>query len=245
MAVLGAAWCALAVVAFAIGMFGKDVTGRHGGKPIGPTIAGKTAWFFMEIPALVAMPIVYAVGGERSTFGDLLVGAWLLHYGHRTLVWPWFVQHRESTLPLTTAAGGFFFNVINGVLLGWSLSGDGVFPAGWVSDPRFIAGALLFVGGATLNIASDYQLLDLRRKSTARYVMPNGGCFRFVSAPNLAGEMLEWLGFALMAWTLPGFAFALWSAANLIPRALWRHRWYRTNFDNYPRRRKAFFPGVL
>ena len=31
-------------------------------------------------------------------------------------------------------------------------------------------------------------------------------------------------------------AFTLSTAANLIPRALWRHRWYRRTFPAYPER---------
>ena len=44
---------------------------------------------------------------------------------------------------------------------------------------------------------------------------------------------------------LPALAFALWTAANLIPRALWRHRWYRRTFPDYPPSRRAVIPGVL
>lgn len=44
---------------------------------------------------------------------------------------------------------------------------------------------------------------------------------------------------------LPALAFALWTAANLIPRALWRHRWYRQTFSDYPPSRRAVIPGVL
>jgi len=31
----------------------------------------------------------------------------------------------------------------------------------------------------------------------------------------------------------------------LFPRALANHRWYRENFDNYPKERKAIIPGVI
>lgn len=44
---------------------------------------------------------------------------------------------------------------------------------------------------------------------------------------------------------LSALAFALWTAANLIPRALWRHRWYRQTFPDYPPSRRAVIPGVL
>ena len=90
-----------------------------------------------------------------------------------------------------------------------------------------------------------YSLARLRRQQQGRYVIPRGGAFRFLSSPNLTGEIVEWIGFALMAWSLPGPAFAMWTAANLIPRALWRHRWNRRTFPDYPPSRRAVIPGAL
>lgn len=119
------------------------------------------------------------------------------------------------------------------------------YPPGWFGDPRFLAGAAALLAGAALNVTSDYRVARLRARQRGRYVLPRGGAFRFLSAPNLAGEIVEWIGFALMSWSLPALAFAMWTAANLIPRALWRHRWYRETFPDYPRSRRAIIPGVL
>ena len=119
------------------------------------------------------------------------------------------------------------------------------YPREWLLDGRFIAGAVVFLTGAAVNVTSDYRLAGLRRQQQGQYVIPRGGAFRFLSSPNLTGEIVEWIGFALMAWSLPGLAFAMWTAANLIPRALWRHRWYRRTFPDYPPSRRAVIPGVL
>ncbi|MDE0023959.1 MAG: hypothetical protein OXP69_06030 [Spirochaetaceae bacterium] len=40
-------------------------------------------------------------------------------------------------------------------------------------------------------------------------------------------------------------AFAMWTIANLVPRALWRHSWYRKACADYPRRRRALLPALL
>ncbi|MGC7223654.1 3-oxo-5-alpha-steroid 4-dehydrogenase, partial [Mycobacteroides abscessus subsp. massiliense] len=70
--------------------------------------------------------------------------------------------------------------------------------------------------------------------------------FRWVSAANYLGEIILWAGWALMSWTLPGLIFVLFSIANLLPRALSIHRWYRQTFPiEYPRERKAIVPGLL
>jgi hypothetical protein len=57
--------------------------------------------------------------------------------------------------------------------------------------------------------------------------------------------MIEWAGFALATWSLSGLAFALWTAANLVPRAISHHRWYREKFPDYPAERRALIPYLL
>jgi protein-S-isoprenylcysteine O-methyltransferase Ste14 len=68
--------------------------------------------------------------------------------------------------------------------------------------------------------------------------------YRWVSCPNYLGEIIEWLGWAIATWSLPGLAFAVWVAANLIPRARAHHAWYQEHFSEYPPGRKALLPHV-
>ena len=75
--------------------------------------------------------------------------------------------------------------------------------------------------------------------------MPCGLLFRRVSCPNYLGEMIQWTGWAVATWSLAGLSFAVWTAANLVPRALAHHRWYREQFEEYPARRRAVLPFVL
>jgi hypothetical protein len=37
----------------------------------------------------------------------------------------------------------------------------------------------------------------------------------------------------------------VWTAANLVPRAVAHHRWYRERFADYPAERKALVPFLL
>jgi protein-S-isoprenylcysteine O-methyltransferase Ste14 len=76
-------------------------------------------------------------------------------------------------------------------------------------------------------------------------VIPRGGLFRWVSAPNYLGEMMEWVGFAIATWSLAGAAFAVWTIANLLPRAVSNHRWYRSKFADYPPERRALIPWIF
>ncbi len=66
-----------------------------------------------------------------------------------------------------------------------------------------------------------------------------------LSCSNHLGEIIEWTGYVIMCWNLAAVAFLAWTIANLIPRALSHHRWYKQHFGNYPARRKAVIPFVL
>jgi len=96
-----------------------------------------------------------------------------------------------------------------------------------------------------INISSDNILLGLRKGGKKGYYIPYGGLFKYVSSPNLSGEIIEWLGWAMMSWCLPSFSFALWTMANLIPRALDHHHWYKRKFADYPKDRKAVIPFLV
>jgi 3-oxo-5-alpha-steroid 4-dehydrogenase 1 len=49
----------------------------------------------------------------------------------------------------------------------------------------------------------------------------------------------------MLTWSVSGVLFLIWTIGNLFTRALAKHRWYRENFDNYPKERKAIIPGIL
>jgi protein-S-isoprenylcysteine O-methyltransferase Ste14 len=143
-------------------------------------------------------------------------------------------------MPIVVAAIGFLFNALNGYLNGrYVYSFSGGYPDDWLTDPRFIAGLLLFATGYAINRQSDRTLRRLRDNGGPEYDIPYGGFYRWVSSPNYFGEIIQWFGWALATWSLVGLVFAVWTAANLAPRALSHHRWYREYFVDYPPERKA------
>ena len=105
-------------------------------------------------------------------------------------------------------------------------------------------GVLLFLGGYALNQQSDIILRGLRAPGESGYRIPYGGAFGLVSCPNYFGELVEWLGWAMLTWSPAGLVFFLWTAANLVPRARSHHRWYQERFPDYPRDRKAVIPWL-
>lgn len=100
---------------------------------------------------------------------------------------------------------------------------------------------LLFVIGFCVNLHSDAILRRLRT-SSARYQIPYGGLFEYISAPHYLGEMVEWTGYALACNSIASLAFLVYTAANLIPRGVAHHAWYQSSFPDYPIQRKAIIP---
>ena len=115
------------------------------------------------------------------------------------------------------------------------------------SSPQFLIGMLVFFGGMFLNKFSDRQLAELGRNKTTpgSYEVPYGGAYRWVSCPNYLGEIIQWTGWAIATWSLAGGVFAIWTMANLVPRAIAHHRWYNQTFEHYPPERRALFPFLF
>jgi protein-S-isoprenylcysteine O-methyltransferase Ste14 len=96
-----------------------------------------------------------------------------------------------------------------------------------------------------INIKSDYLIVALRKENGPGYHMPSKFMHKYISAPNYFGEIIEWIGWAILTWSISGLVFALWTIANLFPRALAHHKWYQEKFSDYPKSRKAIIPGII
>lgn len=145
-------------------------------------------------------------------------------------------------MPVFIVCSAIFFNLMNGGLNGLYLGKVADYHHSWFYDWRFILGASIFVMGFCINFWADEKLMNLRKPGETGYKIPTGGLFNYISSPNLFGEIIEWTGFALMAWNLPAFSFAIWTFANLIPRAAAHHRFYLEKFSDYPVKRKRVIP---
>lgn len=233
-----------AAAAFVALQFLSAPYGRHAREGWGPTVGQRWGWFWMEIPTLAVFLPVFAMGeAAHRTVPRVLVGLWLVHYVHRTLVYPLRIRASGKRTPWVVVGMAFVFQVLNSGLNADWIAGAGHYPKAWLWDPRFVAGVALFGLGQGLNHHSDRILRNLRAPGETGYRIPYGGGFRWVSCPNYLGEILIWAGWALATWSVPGLLFLLFTCANLIPRARQNHAWYRERFADYPDR-KALFPGL-
>ncbi|WNJ19399.1 DUF1295 domain-containing protein [Pontibacter sp. G13] len=241
------AWMLLAILLLPFLVRIKAPYGRHQSRAWGPLMDNRLGWVVMELPALLVVPICFLLGEQnRNIVGYLILALWLLHYGHRTLIFPLRTRTRGKQIPIAVVAMAIVFNLVNGGFLGLQIGfAEPGYGLEWLSDPRCWMGVGLFLAGFWINWKSDDRLIHLRKPGETGYSIPYGGWFRWVSCPNHFGEIIEWVGFAMLTWSWAGLSFAVWTAANLIPRALDHHRWYQDKFAEYPKNRKAVIPFIL
>jgi 3-oxo-5-alpha-steroid 4-dehydrogenase 1 len=221
--------------------------GRYTRQGRGPTLSSPLAWVLMELPSGLTMAIMFAMGNRhQNVVAWVFLGLWEFHYAYRSLVFPWLRRANTRRMPLTIVLFAVVFNVANRYMNGrWLFALSPIKDGTWLMDPRFVAGAIVFGIGFWVHVYSDQILLRLRKPGDSGYSIPTGGAFGLVSCPNYFGELIEWSGWAMATWSLAGLGFAFWTAANLVPRAVSHHRWYRDRFPEYPRERRAVFPFVL
>lgn len=239
-------WLALAIAVHITMFFVTAPFGRHTSEKWGPMVNNKLGWFIMELPSLGIM-LYYLIAGTYSFESNvwILFLCWLFHYTNRTLIYPMRIHATKKKMPLFIVLNAILFNSVNAGLNGYflaELAATDFYGNNWLTSWNFILGAFLFLTGLIINWKTDTILIRLRKPGETGYKIPQGFLFNYISSPNLFGEIMEWTGFAIMAWNLPALTFMAWTFANLVPRAKNHHDWYLTHFPDYPKNRKAVFP---
>ncbi len=210
------------------------------------SIDKKKGWMIMETPILISVIYFHLASVESIHVASFMVLAFVIHYLNRALIYPQRIKTKGKRMPVSTMSYSMIFYAINGYLIGYYFGAFKNYSMEWLWDPRFMIGLLMFATGFFINIQSDNILINLRKPGETAYKIPEGGCFRWVSCPNYFGEIVEWTGFAIMTWSLPGLVYALWVGLPLMSQALLAHRWYVETFaEEYPKSRKAVLPFIL
>ena len=238
------AWILLAVAVFVSLFFINAPYGRYlRGRSI-QSLNGKLGWIIMEAPAPLVFAACFLTGYDTATITQVvLLVLWQSHYIDRSFIYPLKMRISSNPLPLTVLSAGFIFNLMNAYLNGsYIIMNTARYSVNWLHDIRFLGGLSIFIVGFLINRHSDLILYRIRQTSQDAYAIPRGGLFRWVSCPNYLGEILIWTGWTVATWSPVAAAFALWTVANLAPRARSHHRWYREYFDDYPEKRRALVP---
>jgi len=242
-------WLTIAVAVHITMFFVTAPFGRHTSKNWGPMVNNKLGWIIMELPSL-AVILYFLFWGTHSfnSFVWILFACWIFHYMNRTFIYPLRIKATDKKMPLFIVINAILFNSVNAGLNGYflaELANSENYGISWLTTPHFIIGATLFIVGLTINWRADHLLINLRKPGETGYKIPKGFLFDYISSPNLFGEIMEWTGFAIMAWNLPALTFMVWTFANLVPRAKNHHDWYHSKFKDYPKTRKAVFPYIF
>lgn len=221
--------------------------GKHHRPGWGPTVPPSLAWFLMESPTVWLTLLIYPLGDRSSNPRSLiLISIYLFHYIHRTLIYPLHLRNstvaKRNGFPVSVALMAFGFNLLNAYLQArWVSHYANYEDDGWFWW-RFWVGLVIFLDGMLVNVRSDLALVGLKSQGGG-YKVPRGGWFELVSCANYFGEVVEWLGWAVMTWSWVGLGFLLYTCANLVPRARANHKWYLEKFgEDYPKGRKAVIP---
>jgi 3-oxo-5-alpha-steroid 4-dehydrogenase 1 len=238
-------WFGVAAVTVVAVCFLTAPYGRHARVGWGPTLPSRWGWILMELPAALTIAICFALHPPDSFVPWLMLALWETHYIHRSLVFPFRMRGGHKPMPFAIPAMAIFFNVVNGYLNGRWLTVFGSYDRAWFTGLRFVIGALMMGTGFVVNFRSDEILRSLRAPGESGYRIPRGELYEYVSCPNYLGEIVEWTGWAILTWSVAGASFAVWTAANLAPRAWTHHRWYKAEFADYPTSRRALIPFLF
>jgi 3-oxo-5-alpha-steroid 4-dehydrogenase 1 len=239
-------WLMLAVITFVALLRRPAPYGRHADQCPGPCVNATIGWVLMEMPASLLFLLWFLLGtSPRSITALVFFVMWQAHYVDRAFVYPFTLGRSAHPVPLLIVALSMLFNSVNTYINGrYLFTFSGGYPDAWLLDARFWGGLALFGGGYLLNRHADRALRRARLSTGLRYCRLDDGIFRAICCPNYLGEILIWTGWAIATWSLAGLSFAVWTAANLVPRARAHLGWCRSHFDGYPVNRRALIPGL-
>lgn len=234
-----------AVIAFISLLFVSAPYGKFSRSGWGPVLKSKWAWMIMEFPSPALMILFFITSGTKSLPVIVFVIVWLIHYTHRTFIYPFRQSGREKSFPFILVLMAIIFNCLNGFVNGFGVLHLVNYDNSWLLSWQFISGLLIFFAGLAINKTADEKLKLLRKGNPGAYVIPDGWLFDYISCPHYFGEIIEWAGWAVMTWSLPGLTFFIFTFANLFPRAVASHKWYKSRFPGYPAGRKAVIPFLI
>jgi 3-oxo-5-alpha-steroid 4-dehydrogenase 1 len=243
-----------AVFVFVASWFLPSPYGRFESDKFGVSVSPKLGWFLMELPATLSFLYFFSRGPNRQELVPTVLAAmWCLHYANRGFFFPWAMRvpkGQKGSFSMLVIVTGWLVTAMHGYFHGSYFSRYGEhYMREWLTDPRFIAGFVLYYVFMAGNLHADHILRNLRSREEIErgervYRVPQGGMYRWVTSPSYLCELCAWASFAVCTWSLAGVFIFVVSAANLVPRAVATHRWYQQKFPDYPKERKALIPFV-
>lgn len=260
-AMLGLAFISFFFLFYITAPYGRYVGIKNGHKHM----SKRLGWLIMEVPAVITILLLWIFSdvGPIALFSDTIdfrpflgffvfLFIWEFHYVYRTFIATFLTSDVKKSFRYYVIIMGATFNIINGLINGWFLffymptkvlsSKNAVFTI--FTSIHFIVGIIIFISGFLIHVKSDKVLREIKKKNQGEYGIPYTFLHRYIASPNYLGEIVQWIGWAILTWSLAGLTFALFTFANLVPRAYSNLKWYRDKFEEYPSSRKALIPFI-
>jgi 3-oxo-5-alpha-steroid 4-dehydrogenase len=213
----------------------------------GPPVSQRVAHVLSDFPpGVFVFTAVFLGWGFSAPYGQLKQGHsgatvrwnWLLwalfvaHYVHRGLLHPLLIMRYSSrTVRIGIPLAGLFPNVLFCYINACWIA-TCVYPSNWGTHPAFIIGIILFSFGFVLNKYADWQTSRLRKPGETAYKPPSGLVLALnIANPNYLGELIEWIGYAIAAWSPPAIVWAAFGAATFVPRSKHNLQWIHKHFS--------------
>lgn len=224
--------------------YGKMVSEKWG-----PAINNKIGWMLMECPVFLVMLYLWAKSPVRFELPYLVFFLlFQFHYFHRSFVAP-LLMRGNSKMPIVIMGLSVAWNLVNGYMQGkWLFELAPIhkpYNAEWLTSWQFILGTCIFIVGMVINRHSDYIIRHLRKPGDTNHYLPKGGVYNYVTSANYLGEILEWIGWAILTWSLAGFVFAWFTASNLVPRSNAIYNKYKVEFADEFNARKPKLKRII
>lgn len=239
----------IALVVF-VSLFYKTAGyGKFSSKEWGTSINNKLGWFIMESPVFILMCILFFLSNRICSITLIIIFIiFQSHYFQRAFIFPILLKG-NSKMPLSIIAMGAIFNTLNALMQGGWLfyfSPINNYNKQWLYSPQFIIGTIIFFIGMGININSDSIIRKLRKPGDKNHYLPQKGLYNYVTSANYFGEIIEWIGFAILTLSWSGAIFAWWTFANLVPRANSIFKRYQKEFPKQvaDKKLKRIFPYI-
>jgi very-long-chain enoyl-CoA reductase len=167
------------------------------------------------------------------------------HYVKRELETLFVHRFSNDTMPLFNIFKncGHYWFIFGFINMYFFLHPDYTAPA-WLSNQMTLVFAGLFTLFEFLNLMCHITLRNLRKPGSTERGIPKGWGFDLVSCANYFWESLCWLVFAVQSQVIGAYVFFIVSTVQMAMWAIGKHKRYRKDFKDYPRR-KVMFPFIF
>ena len=137
----------------------------------GPSVRSKWAWMIMELPSPVLMAYFFFTSDQKNLALVIFILFWLVHYLHRTFIYPFTQSGRDKSYPFILVCMAFMFNCLNGFVNGYGVFHLLIYSSSWLLSWQFITGTIIFVFGFIINKIADEKIKSISKGSQFTYLV--------------------------------------------------------------------------